>query len=69
MKRQDDLSRRSTKHFDVTEGTSQNGEKRKVPGELRSFLDYDAELTNQFTTLMQKILPNISKSEAKFMEV
>lgn len=44
-------------------------EKRMVPEGLRTFLDWDAELTNQLTNLMQIKVPNLTKSETKFMEV
>ncbi|XP_057368543.1 uncharacterized protein LOC130689605 isoform X2 [Daphnia carinata] len=43
--------------------------KRKVPERLRKFLDWDAELTNQLTSLMQVKLPSLTKSETKFMEI
>ena len=70
MNRQDDLSqRKGAKQKDFTESSSQDGGKRTVPSELRSFLDWDAELTNQLTTFMQSQFPNITKSETKFMEV
>ncbi len=70
MNNQNDLTqRKGVKQKDVTEGVSQDGGKRIVPGGLRNFLDWDAELTNQLTNFMRSKVPNLTKSETKFMEV
>lgn len=70
MNNQNDLTqRKGVKQKDVTEDISQDGGKRIVPSGLRNFLDWDAELTNQLTNFMRSNVPNLTKSETKFMEV
>lgn len=73
MNRPDDLTQRksganSNQRDLANEYISPDG-KRKVPDGLRSFLDFDAQLTEQFTTFIRNKLPNVTKSETKFMEV
>ena len=43
--------------------------KRVVPSGLQKFLAWDAELTNYVTDFIQRQLPDVTKSETKFMEV
>jgi hypothetical protein len=57
------------KQKDLSEEYVSHDGKRAVPEGLRKFLDLDAELTKSFTIFMQSKLPNITKSETKFMEV
>ncbi|XP_046456224.1 phospholipid phosphatase 6-like [Daphnia pulex] len=57
------------KQKDLSEEYVSHDGKRAVPEGLRKFLDLDAELTKNFTSFMQSKLPNITKSETKFMEI
>lgn len=44
--------------------------KRVVPPKVRTFLDWDAEITDYVTGMIQSKLPaDVTKSETKFMEV
>lgn len=54
---------------DLTNEYISHDGKRKVPDGLRSFLNLDAQITEQFTAFMRNKFPNVTKSETKFMEV
>ena len=69
---QNELNQRkfgSTLSRDLSEEYVSHDGKRTVPAGLRKFLDLDAKLTNHLTNFLQNKIPNISKSETKFMEV
>ena len=68
---QNELIRRKfgSNQGDLSEEYISHDGKRTVPGGLRKFLDLDAELTKNFTNFLHSKLPNITKSETKFMEV
>ena len=68
---QNELIRRKfgSNQGDLSEEYISHDGKRTVPGGLRKFLDLDAELMKNFTNFLQSKLPNITKSETKFMEV
>jgi len=50
---------------------STNGDstKRTVPQGLRNFLEWDEKVTQMVVHFIQSQLPNVTKSETKFMEV
>lgn len=43
--------------------------KRTVPLGLRNFLEWDEKITRIVVSVIQSQLPNVTKSETKFMEV
>ena len=43
--------------------------KRNVPTGLRKIMDWDAVMTNELVDYLHKKMPDVSKSEAKVMEV
>ena len=49
--------------------TNRDSTKRTVPQGLRNFLEWDEKVTQMVVNFIQSQLPNVTKSETKFMEV
>jgi len=60
---------RSKSQSNKSENIMDEKVKREVPTGLRKIMDWDAVMTNELVDYLHKKMPDVSKSEAKVMEV
>jgi len=60
---------RSKSQSNKSENIMDDKVKREVPTGLRKIMDWDAVMTNELVDYLHKKMPDVSKSEAKVMEV